>query len=136
MARRGPENWAPDFNGATDVSDPVGAILMVPCDGEGDVPVQEVGLVLVVLIFPWQTKFLVHVTSWREALQGCGRSHLCSGVGLGPAGSSHRHILVGGVDGHRDGLVGVELVSGDRDGQVHVSHDTAANRPVTLRDER
>ena len=58
--------------------------------------------------------------------------HLFSSVLCWATGSSCRDVLVSRVDRDSDGLVEVDLVSGDGDVDVHGSHDAATHSPVTL----
>ena len=48
----------PDFNGSTDVCDPIGSFLLILGDGEGEVSIQEISLVLVINVFPPEAQFL------------------------------------------------------------------------------
>ena len=125
----------PDFDGSTDVCDPIGSFLLILGDGQGDVSIQEIGFVIVINVLPPKTQFLnnhiVTILSTR-LLPLQPPSHLFSSVLSCPARSARGDVLVGRVDGHRDGLVEVGLVCGDGDVDVHGSQDTASNSPVAL----
>ena len=48
----------PDFNGSTDVCDPISSFLLILGDGQGEVSLQEISFVLVINVFPPKTQFL------------------------------------------------------------------------------
>ena len=48
----------PDFDGSTDVCDPIGSFLLVLGDGQGDVSIQEIGLVIMINVLPPKAQFL------------------------------------------------------------------------------
>ena len=48
----------PNFNDALNVCNPIGARLGILDDGEGDVPVQQVALVIMVNVLPRESKHL------------------------------------------------------------------------------
>ena len=48
----------PDFDGSTDVCDPIGSFLLILGDGQGDVSIQEIGFVLVINVLPPKAQFL------------------------------------------------------------------------------
>ena len=50
----------PDFYDAPDVGHTVGSVLVILGDGESDVPVKKVGLVIMILILPGETQFLIY----------------------------------------------------------------------------
>jgi len=96
------------------VCDPIGSFLLILGDGEGEVSIQEISLVLVVNVFPPEAQFLFSSVLSRAT------------------GSSRRDVLVSRVDRYRDGLVQVQLVCRDGDVDVHGSHDAGPNSPVAL----
>ena len=48
----------PDFDGSTDVCNPIGSFLLILGDGQGDVSIQEIGFVIVINVLPPQAQFL------------------------------------------------------------------------------
>ena len=66
---------SPDFHDPADAGDAVLGPVAGLDHGEGDVPVQEVALVLVVLILPGQGQCLKHF-KWNMGLAICFNSNL------------------------------------------------------------